>query len=259
MSKTDFSLSNVFRENANPFGVFFDFLKDLFSGNAMQQGGFFGGILAFFGLNGDAPDMAAQRNEQRITTADIKVTGHPVGNLLSLIREHEAGGSYDAAYKDQDIIVNGRSIPPTEATVGQVLNAQKSWLAQGTNSTAVGGYQFINETLSGLVKEMNIPLDAKFDEALQDRLALKLLERRGLSSFQNGNISRSDFMENLSAEWAALPKDMSGDSYYEGHNGNRALVKPQEMVAALNGVKEGGGDNTVTVASRAHNASPSFS
>ena len=68
---------------------------------------------------------------------------------------------------------------------------------------------------------------------MQDRLATALLERRGYSKFLNGAISEARFMRNLSQEWASLPKDMGGASYYAGDGLNRALTSPQEAAARV--------------------------
>lgn len=147
-------------------------------------------------------------------------------NLMNFIAGPESGGNYN--------VINGGSEKElTTMTVGQVLDFQKTMKGDGRESTAVGKYQIINSTLKGLIDEMNIPKTAKFDEAMQDRMALALLERRGLSEYKSGKLTPKKFAQNLSKEWASLPKDETGASFYEGVGSNKALVGFDEVIKAL--------------------------
>lgn len=53
-------------------------------------------------------------------------------------------------------------------------------------------------------------------------MATELLKRRGLKKFESGEMSTERFIENLSKEWAALPKDKSNKSYWAGTGNNKA-------------------------------------
>ena len=76
----------------------------------------------------------------------------------------------------------------TDLSVQDVLDLQydngslsmRQWVDQG-KLHAVGRYQFIGNTLPGLVNRSNIPRDAKFDKRAQDILALQLMKERGIS------------------------------------------------------------------------------
>ena len=76
----------------------------------------------------------------------------------------------------------------TSFTVGEILKLQyddgslsmRQWADQG-KLHAVGKYQFIGNTLPGLVKRAKVPLSAKFDEKAQDILALQLMKERGIT------------------------------------------------------------------------------
>lgn len=84
----------------------------------------------------------------------------------------------------------GRAL--TDLTVREVLNLQsgyddykryptfEAWRSAG-KLHAVGRYQFIGNTLSGLIKRAGVSLDSKFDAVTQDRLALQLFKERGYS------------------------------------------------------------------------------
>ena len=76
----------------------------------------------------------------------------------------------------------------TSFTVGEILKLQyddgslsmRQWADQG-KLHAVGKYQFIGNTLPGLVERAKVPLSAKFDEKAQDILALQLMKERGIT------------------------------------------------------------------------------
>ncbi|MDP7142051.1 MAG: hypothetical protein QF692_09810 [Alphaproteobacteria bacterium] len=153
------------------------------------------------------------------------------GSLLDLISEHESGGSYT-------IIYGGRHVDLTEMTVDEVLRFQEATVASGSPSSAVGRYQIIHKTLDGLKDEMGLRGDEPFDEAMQDRMATVLLNRRGYDDYLSGEIGDAEFMRNLSQEWASLPKDMGGRSYYAGDGLNKALTSPEAVLAAMRGERD---------------------
>lgn len=146
--------------------------------------------------------------------------------ILDFVAQPESQGNYNATF-------GGGEAPLTKMTVGEVLDLQKEMKTADSESTAVGRYQFINKTLKGLVKDLDIPKDAKFTTELQDRLAQELLHRRGLKDYRDGKISAQKFAFNLSQEWASLPKDQSGVSYYKGVGSNKALVRFQDVIDIL--------------------------
>lgn len=148
--------------------------------------------------------------------------------LLNTIAKGESKGNYNAYYGK----VNNTSTDFTSMTVNDVLQWQSNYVKNGSPSSAVGKYQFIRPTLDGLVKEKGIDRNAKFDEKLQDKLAVALLERRGLNDYAKGKISREQFAHNLSKEWAALPKaigDKPHASYYAGDGLNKVRISIDEI------------------------------
>ena len=176
-----------------------------------------GGVLAY---------MIGSMNRQ---LAVDPVTCKP---LLDLIAQAESRGNYNAYFGD----ASNTEVKFTEMSVAEVLDWQKAFVAQGNPSSAVGRYQIINTTLAGLVQELDLQGSEMFDEAMQDRLALALLERRGVVAYINGRIDAKQFAAELAKEWAGLPRilgDAPEKSYYAGDGLNAALVGVDEVLRVV--------------------------
>ena len=125
-------------------------------------------------------------------------------------------------------------------TIQQVINWQADYVAGGSPSSAVGKYQMMQETLNEMVDKHGVDPNALYDEAMQDRLAIKLLEKRDLSKYLSGELSPEQFAAELAKEWAALPKvlgDNPGDSYYQGDGLNKSSIGVGEFLNAVNQIK----------------------
>ncbi len=152
--------------------------------------------------------------------------------LLSTIAKGESSGNYNAYYGQAD----NQSPRFTDMTIAQVLQWQEEFVRQGNPSSAVGKYQIVRPTLEGLVRQLNLDTSLKYDEAMQDRLAITLLERRGSVQFVDKKLSREEFAANLAQEWAALPKVVGSnphESFYAGDGLNHSRVSVQEMLGAI--------------------------
>lgn len=172
---------------------------------------------------------------------------NPAAILLAEIRAIETGRSDQSAY---GVIYRHRQDnlwkPLTEFTLGEVIAAQSTWTKQN-GSSAAGAYQFMRTTLSGLIKEHDLPAAAMFNSALQDQLAYQLLLRRGYRQFMTGKISRTAFGRRLAQEWASFPvlaatkgahrSVKRGETYYAGDKLNKALVAPERVERILDRVK----------------------
>ena len=157
-------------------------------------------------------------------------------DLLSIIARGESRGNYNAYFGN----AGNTAINFTAMPVGEVLEWQRDFVAAGHASNAVGKYQFIRPTLAGLVKEMDIDESTPFDASLQDRLAIRLLERRGIGEYMHGRISREQLAHNLSKEWAALPRVIGGNpsaSYYAGDGLNHSHIGVDEVLTAIDSLK----------------------
>ncbi len=142
----------------------------------------------------------------------------PGDRLLSLIARAEAGAAgYDAVQYGARI---RPSKPPTHMTLGEIY----AWIdATPRQPHAIGRYQFIPPTLRRVAQINGFGPETRFTPAVQDALAMVLLDDAGLSSFKNGSLSRRQFMHNLARIWAGLPLP-NGRSYYQGYAGNSATM-----------------------------------
>jgi len=156
--------------------------------------------------------------------------------LLQLIARVESRGNYNAYFGNAD----NDSIDFTKMSISDVMKWQADYVAQGNPSNAVGKYQIISKTLSGLVDQLDIDTSRKFDQAMQDTMAIALLERRGAEEYVNGGITREQFAANLAQEWAALPRVIGpnpGDSYYASDGLNKSLVGVDEVLRAIEPIR----------------------
>lgn len=161
-------------------------------------------------------------------------TIHPTayGRLLEVIAKGESGGNYNAYFGK----ANNSTIRFTEMSVQDVMRWQEEYVRQGSASSAVGKYQIIRPTLAGLVVQLRLDPDTRFDEGLQDKLAVTLLERRGSRAFVQKKLSREQFAANLAKEWAALPKATGPhptQSHYADDGINKSNVSLDDIYDAL--------------------------
>ena len=170
------------------------------------------------------------------TTMERDINPQAYKPLLDTIAKGESNGNYNAYYGNG----GNMSLKLTDMTIAEVFAWQREYVANGSPSNAVGRYQIIEPTLDGLVRRLNIDSSEKFDEAMQDKLAIALLERRGAKDFIQGELTDRDFAANLSQEWAALPRvngEQPNDSYYAGDGLNQAHIKVETILGAISSFK----------------------
>lgn len=189
------------------------------TGGKTFQGGVFGAVENFitqgkgFGSYGAGAGGAGAGSQSKI---------------LDFIGNIESRGNYN-------VLVGGKSKtdpPLTEMTVSQVLDFQSQMRAMGHESTAVGKYQILRNTLSEIMGKAGVGPDDKFDQGTQDKLAVALMKRRGLDQFQQGAITADQYADSLAKEWASLPM-ANGQSAYAGTGSNKSLVSRDEFVRAI--------------------------
>jgi hypothetical protein len=138
---------------------------------------------------------------------NISVTMTPnQKKALDILSKYESAGSGGYSAVNQIGIAGGRGVKGysgdfskmkqhggrklTDLTVGEVLALQAEkpgmsdaeWIKQG-RLHAVGRYQFIGNTLPGVVRRAGIPRDAKFSKEVQDLLALQYMKERGIGAW----------------------------------------------------------------------------
>jgi hypothetical protein len=145
--------------------------------------------------------------------------------LLDFISGAEAGDQGYNAVQLRARILPPK--PPTKMTLAEI----RQWIeATPGQQHAIGRYQIIPSTLEYLIHALNLRADMIFDQRLQDKLAMRLLEDAGLNQFRKGLIDADSFMDEVAFVWAGLPLK-SGFSAYHGFNGNRATVSRAEYEA----------------------------
>lgn len=144
-------------------------------------------------------------------------------SLLRLIAQAESSDNYNAYFGH-----GGKpAVSFTDMSIAQVLQWQAEYVRQGNPSNAVGRYQIISTTLAGLVRQLHLDTNQKFDPHMQDTLAMTLLERRGANEYVNKELTRDQFAANLAKEWAALPRiigDNPSSSFYASDGLNKSRV-----------------------------------
>ena len=187
------------------------------------------------------------------TIGDITAaTQGAVTPLLDFIGNKESEG-----YDDISGLISQSRYPVkslTQMTIQEVLDWQES-IDRFQLSEAVGRYQIMEDTLRGynndssagpgnpLYTRAGISAGDLFSPQNQDKMAIILLNQRGLQKFVDGEITREQFANNLANEWASLPLvtgPNAGRSKYAGDSaGNKALTTVQEFLNAIDAVKTG--------------------
>lgn len=169
-------------------------------------------------------------------------TNVPAGarKILELIGNTEAPRGYDTCYGNNQAKILPLRV--TTMTLDRVMAEQRNWTKR-FGSSACGRYQFMRDTLRGLKSELKLSGSELLDSAMQDRLGLVLLRRRGLDAFLAGKLSATAFGFKLAQEWASFPvlapvqgahrKVARGQSYYAGDGLNKSLLKPATVEAVL--------------------------
>lgn len=156
--------------------------------------------------------------------------------LLQLIARAESKDNYNAYFGNASNI----AVQFTSMTLDEVMQWQMNFVQDGSPSSAVGRYQIVSTTLAGLIQQLGINTNEKFNPAMQDRLAIALLERRGSEEYVNKQLSLDDFAANLAREWAALPKVIGENpsaSYYAGDGLNKSLVSINQVQNAIEPIR----------------------
>ena len=152
--------------------------------------------------------------------------------ILDLIAAAESNANYNAYFGN----AANQSPKFTNMSIAEVQQWQADYVAEGSASSAVGRYQLLDSTLTELVQELKIDKQQKFNEATQDKLAIKLLERRGATAYVNHELSNQQFAANLAKEWASLPRVVGSSpskSYYAGDGLNESRVSIKKVLEAV--------------------------
>ena len=135
----------------------------------------------------NAPDLGTQNLPETMTPGAARGSlGGIHKQALDIISRPESGGNYNAMNRGQGGDSPGGSKQwlgknLTDMTIGEVLQLQK----QG-KVWATGRYQFVPNTLPGVVKSANLKPSDPFSRENQDRMAMALMQQRGLQPWTVG-------------------------------------------------------------------------
>lgn len=205
-------------------------------------------------ITGESAPVAPRLSEDHVSatpatnTSNLGSSPLDFEDLKNLIQSAESRQhGYDAVVSN-----NETPKPPTEMTVGEVLQWQKDMKADPKNAgrndlTAIGRYQFIHTTLVDTLKSTDVKMSDKFDAETQDKLFMARLRYRGLNDYISGKIDKKTFIDRLSLEWAGL-KNSSGVGSHDGVGINKgsvayestynAVPDPEQLQAAINSREE---------------------
>lgn len=147
--------------------------------------------------------------EEELDVVQKSSDATPMLDLISAAEGTDAENSYNITLGYGQFL-DGAQPDLTNMTLNEVREVQSAILSHPDNdldSSAVGRYQITRTTLDDLKRQLKLSGDEKFTPELQDKLAQALLERRGLSKFKSGEISKEEFQRNLSKEWEGFVKD----------------------------------------------------
>ncbi len=104
-------------------------------------------------------------------------------------------------------------------------------------SSASGKYQFMKDTIEGLLESGAIKEGDVFNKETQDKMALALIGEKNIKKFLDGKMSTKDFAKKLAKIWASVPNEKN-ESEYKNISGNKALSKFEDLIAKLEKTKK---------------------
>ncbi len=108
-------------------------------------------------------------------------------------------------------------------------------------SSASGKYQFMKDTIEGLLESGAIKEGDVFNKETQDKMALALIGERNIKKFLDGKMSTNSFAKKLAKIWSSIPNEKN-ESVYQNISGNKALSKFKDLIAKLEKTKKIKGD-----------------
>jgi len=149
--------------------------------------------------------------------------------ILDSIAKNE--GTYKTGYDTEYSYgkYSNRTKSLEDMTIDEVFAHQKTMKAnqRGNSlvSSAIGRYQFLEDTLREEVKQAGLGTDTKFTAAVQDKLILQRLKRvRKYDDWKAGKIDDASFKHNLSKEFASIINPKTGKGYYPGQGAKKFML-----------------------------------
>lgn len=183
--------------------------------------------------------------------------------ILTLVAKHEA--------KSYDTIYGGREVPLRQMLIAEVLEYQRTQMGK---FTAAGRYQMLRDVIAENCRKLNLdPTQVRLTEDVQDIMMIdKLNRQRKYRQWKAGELGATveencqKFMVYLAAEWASCPVPYNmaagsfgggypersitkGQSFYAGDGVNKAHHDPDQFLAAVIDIYNGGSGEVTTIAS----------
>jgi len=171
----------------------------------------------------------------RLSDAELAELPGGVDGLMDFISHAEGtADNYNAMFGNG----SQSAIDFTSMTISEIYQQQDSMVASNGISSAIGKYQIIQDTLRWYVQSRWMdPNTTRFDEEFQDNFARHKLVERGLNTYLAW-WSIDAFQLSLSQEWASLPRDSGGASYYAHDWVNGATVSHQQLRTQIERLRE---------------------
>jgi len=178
------------------------------------------------------PQTPWEKEKEKEKTKPLSVGFDKEKEVLDLIAQPESSGRYDAIYPNKvrpDI---------TSMTLNELFRDMRRRIKKYGGS-ASGRYQYIYETLRGLVRQMGLDPDKTvFNKETQDEIALyHLKNQHRLDKFLNGQITSAKFLKLLAGTWAGLPEPDTNMSRYQGVGDNKSNVDATDVLAKLDQIQ----------------------
>lgn len=171
----------------------------------------------------DAARSLSDANAQRADLAQQARTAETT-SMRDLARERALGtiSTAEVGVKDPYNTLSGGLIGNvTSMTVRDAVEFSKTaW--KGKIANVLGAYQFKGTTLQGVAEKLGL-MDAPMTPAVQDQLAVGLLQERANKATVNGEIDVNTFAKELSREWASIATT-TGQSYYNANGIDKASI-----------------------------------
>lgn len=171
----------------------------------------------------NAARSLSQDNARRADLAQ-QARASETTSMRDMSREKALGtiSSAEVGAKDPYNTLSGGLIGNvTNMTVRDAVALTKTaW--DGKIAPVLGAFQFKGTTLQGIAEKMGL-LDAKMTPAVQDRLAVGLMQQRADQATIDGKINVDKFAASLSKEWASLATT-TGLSHFADNGIDKASV-----------------------------------
>jgi len=185
-------------------------------------------------LTSPADQNGSSETQKIPSQIEYSYNAQPILNLIGYTEGTDKGDGYNetlayGAYTNGDVTLTGMTLAEIDVLQTKMLaHPLNKW-----NSSAIGRYQIVRTTLRKLRSDLMLRDNELFTSEMQDRLALKLLEGRGLTSWSTGRISDFQFAQNLSKEWASLPNPVTDKGYYSGQHAAVSFDKVRVVLASV--------------------------